>query len=218
MFITAPYRRAHALEYADVWWDRRNPLFSDYSAIGGDCTNFVSQCLFAGCCRMNFKKDVGWYYRSDADRSPSWTGVEFLYRFLLGNPDVGPYGEEVGLSSAELGDIIQLGRRDGTFYHSLLLTGYSKDGPLVTAHTNDVKNRPLSAYSFDAFRVIHIKWIRLETDSPDACFRQVLAGESTDAGTGGNDTGEITVSEEERKTLQLEPEMAPGEGFAEPVG
>jgi hypothetical protein len=37
-----------AVNYAEVWWDDRNPNYYDYSSSGGDCANFVSQCLIAG--------------------------------------------------------------------------------------------------------------------------------------------------------------------------
>ena len=35
----------------------------DASAIGGDCTSFASQVLYAGSCRMNFTPVTGWYFR-----------------------------------------------------------------------------------------------------------------------------------------------------------
>ena len=48
------YRREPALRYAARWAMGRNPAYYDFTDLGGDCTNFVSQCLFAGGCRMNF--------------------------------------------------------------------------------------------------------------------------------------------------------------------
>ena len=47
MIAIKPYRRMHAVEYARTWALSRNPLFSRFDTFGGDCTNFVSQCLFA---------------------------------------------------------------------------------------------------------------------------------------------------------------------------
>ena len=70
------YNRDLAVAYARQWAFRRNPAYYDFEKIGGDCTNFASQCLFAGIGVMNYTKDVGWYYRSLADRSAAWTGVE----------------------------------------------------------------------------------------------------------------------------------------------
>ena len=55
---------------------------------GGDCTNFVSQCIYAGSNVMNYDKNNGWYYNNTNDRAPSWSGVEFLYNFLTKNKGI----------------------------------------------------------------------------------------------------------------------------------
>ena len=39
-----PYDRARAVRYAHRWAYGRNPRFYDYEELGGDCTNFASQC------------------------------------------------------------------------------------------------------------------------------------------------------------------------------
>ena len=78
MLVTKSYIRERAVEYASKWAFSRNPLFYDYTGIGGNCTNFVSQCLYAGSCTMNFTPVYGWYYLSDRERTASWTGVEFV--------------------------------------------------------------------------------------------------------------------------------------------
>ena len=41
MFLNKPYNRERAVEYARRWALSRNPLFENFSGIGGDCTNFV---------------------------------------------------------------------------------------------------------------------------------------------------------------------------------
>ena len=69
------YQRTAAVEYARRWAFGRNPAYYDFSGIGGDCTNFASQCIFAGAGVMNFTPTFGWFYRSVNDRTPSWTGV-----------------------------------------------------------------------------------------------------------------------------------------------
>ena len=65
------YDRAAALAYARKWALGRNPAYYDFSRIGGDCTNFASQCIFAGAGEMNFTPTFGWFYRSANDRTPS---------------------------------------------------------------------------------------------------------------------------------------------------
>ncbi|HIS96851.1 MAG TPA: amidase domain-containing protein, partial [Candidatus Scatomorpha pullistercoris] len=76
------YDRQRAVAYARRWAYSRNPLFYNFTGIGGDCTNFISQCLLAGCCVMNCTPTFGWYYRNASDRAPAWTGVQYLYNFL----------------------------------------------------------------------------------------------------------------------------------------
>ena len=42
------YNGQAAYNYAERWAHDRNPKYHDYSNEGGDCANFVSQCLLAG--------------------------------------------------------------------------------------------------------------------------------------------------------------------------
>ena len=65
------YDRARAVEYAHRWAYGRNPRFFDFSSIGGDCTNFASQVIYAGSGVMNFSTTLGWYYISAAERTAS---------------------------------------------------------------------------------------------------------------------------------------------------
>ena len=46
MFVR--YNRELAVKYATDWAQDRNPNYKDYEKWGGDCTNFVSQCLHEG--------------------------------------------------------------------------------------------------------------------------------------------------------------------------
>ena len=48
-----PYDRLEAVSYAHRWAYGRNPAFYDYEEIGGDCTNYASQCIYAGTGVMN---------------------------------------------------------------------------------------------------------------------------------------------------------------------
>lgn len=149
------YNRSAAAEYAKRWALGRNPDYYDFENIGGDCTNFISQCIFAGCSIMNYTRDTGWYFNSLSDRAAAWTSVEQLYRFLTANKGAGPFGETTDLNNSQIGDIIQLS--DGeSFYHSCIITGYKLGYPYVCAHTYDVLNKPLINYHFNNMRVIHI--------------------------------------------------------------
>ncbi len=183
MLVIKPYLRERAVEYAKKYAFSQNPLFGNFRGIGGNCTNFVSQSIYAAACVMNYTPTFGWYYISLDDRSPSWTGVDYFYNFMTTNRDVGPFATDVSLDMTEVGDVIQLGRNDDGFYHTLLIVGYDGDDPLVAAQTDDALNRPLSTYTYDFARYLHISGVRIEiADQPD-CFERVLAGEplSTDS-------------------------------------
>ena len=78
MTTSAVSARTAAARSARRWAYGRNPAFYDYEHIGGDCTNFASQCVYAGSGVMNFTKDLGWYYINANNKAPAWTGVEFL--------------------------------------------------------------------------------------------------------------------------------------------
>ena len=154
-----PYDRAAAVDYARRWALGRNPAYYDFQALGGDCTNFASQCLFAGAGIMNYTPVTGWYYRSVSDRTAAWTGVEYLYAFLTGNRSVGPYAHVVPPAAAQPGDIVQLGTWTGDFYHSPVITAVAPV-ILVAAHTFDALDRPLSTYRYDTARFLHIDGVR----------------------------------------------------------
>jgi len=152
------YNRDAAVSYARKWALDRNPAYYNFEEIGGDCTNFASQSIYAGAGVMNYTPTYGWYYRSANDRSPSWTGVEYLYDFLVSNEGVGPYAREVSRSEAQPGDIVQLGR-NGDWYHTLVIVATSPT-ILVCAHTYDALDRPLYTYNYETARFVHIEGVR----------------------------------------------------------
>ena len=176
MLLIRPYLRENALLYASRYALSGNKLFASYAGIGGNCTNFVSQCIYAGSCKMNYKPTFGWYYISMNERSPSWTGVEYFYNFITTNTDVGPFGREMMPDEAEVGDVIQLGKNEDGFYHTLLIVGFEEDDPLVAAQTDDAFARPLSTYDYDYSRYIKILGVRLDIPTNEDCFMSVYDG------------------------------------------
>ena len=158
-----PYHREQAVAYANQWALSRNPRYLDFENLGGDCTNFISQCLFAGAKVMNYTPTFGWYYLTSENRTASWTGVEYLYKFLTENKGDGPFASVVPPSALLPGDIIQLGNHR-RFYHSLLVT---KTGTVpashniaVATHSFDTLNRILSTYTYHTVRYLHIEGVR----------------------------------------------------------
>lgn len=153
------YNRKKAIEYATKWAYKRNPRYYNFDDIGGDCTSFVSQCIYAGAGIMNYKKHIGWYYNSASDRTASWSGVEFLYSFLIKNKGIGPKGTKVDIDSLEIGDIIQLKFLQDRFSHSLIIVdkkGNNLEDVYIATHTEDAYYRKLSTYTFLDIRFLHI--------------------------------------------------------------
>lgn len=95
MSLLQDYDRLAAVQYAHRWAYGRNPDFYNYEDIGGDCTNFASQCIYAGSGIMNFLPTFGWYYIDANQKSPSWTGVEY---FIISSPGRGPPWGRWGVS------------------------------------------------------------------------------------------------------------------------
>lgn len=156
------YNREKAIEYAYKWALDRNPNYYNYDNIGGDCTNFISQCIFAGSGIMNYNKNIGWYYKNGNNKSPSWTGVEYLYKFLTrNNKSIGPIGKKIEMHNIIPGDIIQLSFNNSGFGHSLIVTKIQNNNIYVSTHTEDNLNKSLDLYRYANIRFIHIDKIIL---------------------------------------------------------
>lgn len=176
MLVVKPYLRERAVTYARKYAFGQNPIFGNFRGIGGNCTNFVSQSIYAGSCVMNYTPTFGWYYVSLDDRSPSWTGVDYFYNFITENTSVGPFGKEVSRNDIETGDVIQLGNNTDGFYHTLLVVGFDGEDVLVAAQTDDAYQRPLSTYTYDFSRFIKILGVRVDVPVGEDCFDSVLNG------------------------------------------
>lgn len=160
------YDRAKAVLYAHNWALGRNPNYLDFENFGGDCTNFASQVILAGCGTMNYTPVYGWYYNSSYDRTASWTGVNYLHSFLVNNKDTGPFAVQADIKDAEPGDIAQVSfTGDGVYQHSpvIISTGrpVNVNNILVAAHTDNRDYYPITEYGGESIRIIHILGYRI---------------------------------------------------------
>lgn len=185
MLIDVPYDRARAVEYARRWALSRNPLFTDFTGRGGNCTNFVSQCILAGAPFMNYTRTYGWYYISESDRAPAWSSVESLFDFLTGKPEfaeanggTGPFATVArNMRQVEIGDVIQLANAMGDFYHTLIISGFDGTEVLVCANSDNSLDRPLSTYNYASLRVLHIMGARIDIPV-EIAFDNLISGVS----------------------------------------
>ena len=150
------YDRIAAVEYARRWALDRNPNFKDYEEFGGNCTNFISQCINAGGIPMDHQGNnimKQWYWYSDKNRTPSWTGSQPFFEYLINNnnddtDNFGVYASESTYDELELGDLVQL-IENGRAYHTMIISRILLDGDevydyLVCQNTYDLLDYPLS--------------------------------------------------------------------------
>lgn len=150
------YDRMAAVKYARRWALERNPRFHDYEDWGGNCTNYISQCINAGGIPMDSEGDnimKQWYWYSDKNRTPSWTASQPFFEYLIGNnrddtENFGVYATQTYYDELELGDIVQL-VKDNKAYHTMIITRILLDGDelydyLVSQNTYDLLDYPLS--------------------------------------------------------------------------
>ena len=116
---------------------------------------------------MNYTPTFGWYFISLSERSPSWTGVVYLYNFLTrAERSVGPIAREVELSEIRPGDLVQLSFNGETYQHTPVVV-FAREPKtlgdiLIAAHSYDALDRPLDSYTFQKIRFLHVDGIYRE--------------------------------------------------------
>ena len=116
------YDRYAAVDYALRHWNNPNPNWCEYSRNGGDCTNFVSQCLLAGGWRQ--KKTGGSYCSNQV-----WYHNGLSARAYV---SIQKWNTKYSTPAFQLGDIIQE-VSGGRAYHTMIVTNFDENGlPQVT--------------------------------------------------------------------------------------
>jgi len=142
-----PYRREDAVAYAELWWNKSNP---EYETFEVNCTNYVSQCLFAGGAPMNYtgRRESGWWYKGRQGGrewwSYSWAVANALEGYLSRPRALGLRAERVASPyDLALGDVICYDwDGSGRYQHTTVVTGFAPDGaPLVNANTVSSRRR-----------------------------------------------------------------------------
>lgn len=128
------YSTADAVTYARKYALSYNNKYKSFSNSGGDCTNFVSQCVHAGGLPLS----LTW-----RPYSTTWIRVNELYYYILRK------GLGKNLSSvenSELGSILQFFSESKGFYsHSGVITEILSDEDcLYCCHSYDKLDYPLS--------------------------------------------------------------------------
>lgn len=144
------YSRIDAVNYAIKYALKPNPNYRYFSLenTGGDCSNFLSQCLHAGGAPTN----SNWWYKHNNSNnnydswSLTWTVAHSLYWYLKKNEASnlsGIKGLEVNNTNIlELGDLLFFEDTDGRIFHSAIITYDSHNEILISQHSDEALNIP----------------------------------------------------------------------------
>ena len=155
------YDALEAVKYAERYW---NDHHFAYPVFANDCTNFISQCLYAGGAKMHGEsRTSGWWIRNGS-WSYSWTTAHALYLYLK-HAKSGLRGVFVSdPRELLLGDIICYDfEGDGRFNHTTIVVNKNAEGePFVNAHTTNSRQRFWSYTDSTAYTPnIQYAWIQI---------------------------------------------------------
>jgi hypothetical protein len=141
------------VKYAIRWAGDYNSIYHRY---GNDCTNFVSQALYAGGWPLVFtyiddaRKTDKWNYETyipgvgGADPTYTWRIASYLYDFSIRRTN--PLGN---IWNGNIGDLLFVdwdpnGKADGTIDHVMMVTGRDSGGMVyISQHSPARNNIPL---------------------------------------------------------------------------
>ena len=120
------YDVSKAVAYAHQYYENYNPAYPDYNSSGGDCANFVSQCLYAG----GVQQDSAWY-----SGSPAWISCNKQIKYFEGK----------GYKVIDYASASDIKPGNPVYYyngskitHTAICVGYDSNGtPLVAAHNKN---------------------------------------------------------------------------------
>jgi hypothetical protein len=194
------YNSQAAIDYADYWWDGRNTMngvksqasynliwgtpYDNYTTLGGDCANFVSQCLIAGGLDLSTGTDGnGSGVKSDG----CITGVSEIVTHLKRRPDVENYDTKNAVNSNDVfsktdaGDPVFVGNAIDPYKHSLFCSAVNGNQNLYSTHSSDYHNEPYTNWNYPWAYYFHIK-----SSIPDHCSNCKLDGDETGIDCGGS--------------------------------
>ena len=179
---TGDYDRDAAVEYADDWNEEPNEGEYEYfGGRGGDCANFVSQCLQAGGVELT----DDWYYKRHAawslsmlvynlimsgtiyswNYSDSWRFADDHYsyfsnpdnKYINGEPititEKSDLRSEIKKYNIQKGDLLYF-QSSNRVYHATIISSVDSDMIYYSAHSKSCFDKPLSEnFSYTVFVV-----------------------------------------------------------------
>ncbi len=153
-------------QYAETWSNENNSTYHNPNYIfisdGGDCTNFASQCLYAGGLPMTsyvgeennngyVDTDTRWFYFSNNTSSgysiaTSWVRVKELYNYLSPHYACGEHIANATMSPyLNRGFLLQGKPLIGSYKHSVIIT-LNGNNVYYCAHSSQRHNEPISTF------------------------------------------------------------------------
>lgn len=130
MMSIGGYNASSAMNYADQWngYKRNTSRYGNFSGDGGDCTNFVSQCLRAGKMAFigkQYNNKSHWFHNGGKDYSLTWIRASSFknhwasrngcsQHFVRSDAKKFPY-------SVKSGDVISLKNGNGDVFHTIFV-------------------------------------------------------------------------------------------------
>ncbi|MCD8199527.1 MAG: leucine-rich repeat protein [Coriobacteriaceae bacterium] len=137
-YASKKYNASAAVKYADRYALSYNKSYRNFNSVGGDCANFVSQCLDAGGLNQvvgsEYASPKVWYYKSGSNCSSSWIYCPTQVNFMS---LVGTYVSNPGKKKITAGNPVYY-KNGGVWAHATICVGTNSAGtPIIDAHNSD---------------------------------------------------------------------------------
>ncbi len=163
------YSRKDAADYANKYYYDYNkdyPNFGDNMYEGGDCANFISQCLYAGGMQWiminnDYANAENWWCKPGATDKDGDTRITLSWKTTYGFKNhwqsrAAKYSSNTAasmkknwsnwLNELERGDAIQLADKNSNPWHTLIICDYAYKDFKLAAHTNDTNSALFNGY------------------------------------------------------------------------
>jgi spore germination protein YaaH len=172
------YLRNASYGYASAWYNSRNPHYNDFTGSGGDCANFVSQCLIAGGMSLWKGTNGGGYgVYPDVDRpTTSSNGTipfcdylhQHLTRYQAVDYDYAVEGVNATIPpETEVGDVVIFGTDGGDRYsHAMIVVSVGATDIGLAAHTTDTWGASFWSVLGGSFTCASFYHIKVELSTP----------------------------------------------------
>lgn len=156
----AGYNAIAARNYAYRNYNTQNKAYNYYGSNGGDCTNFVSQCLYAGGMKETIPSRVpngingtsSYWYSLKPNVSTAWIRVADFHSYWAPKvPDANYEGDTTVSRNGKVGDVVQI-RYAGTLkrWHTMIITKKDSKQVYLSGHTTNRKDHPISSIDDNA--------------------------------------------------------------------